>query len=237
MVLPRWIDSLRLKALDLIYPSSCPLCEKPSDDPRTLPICASCWHGIKRYAGPFCGLCGRPFASEHGTLCGGCLKEPPPFRGALSYGIYEGALREAILQLKFSGVKRLAGPLGRLLSGIGLPDADLMVAVPSARGGLRARGFNQALLIGKVLSSETGIPLLRGFLYKCRETRPQVGLSAKERLINLKGAFSARGRLRGESVLLIDDVMTTGATASECSKSLLNAGAGEVFAATAARGG
>lgn len=153
----------------------------------------------------------------------------------MSFGLYEDTIREAIHLLKFSGIRRLGRPLGALVAGLEFPEADAVVPVPVGRRGLRERGFNQSALIAKAVSKQRGLPLRIGLLYKCKETPPQVGLSARERLTNLRGAFDTRGRLRGERVLLIDDVMTTGATAAECSKTLLGAGAKEVYVATAAR--
>jgi predicted amidophosphoribosyltransferase len=104
----------------------------------------------------------------------------------------------------------------------------------SARG-LRERGFNQTLLIGRTVSKKTGSPMEAGILSKVKDTPPQVGLSFRERRKNLRGAFKANGKLSGEKVLLLDDVVTTATTARECSKALLKAGAGEVVVASVSR--
>lgn len=222
--------------INLLYPSNCPLCGGPSNLYELSPICSVCFSGIKRFTGPSCAVCGEAFGSELGHICGRCIKEPPPFKRAASYGLYtDDALREAIHLLKFSGIKRLSKPLGMLLSGIELPSADLIVPVPVSARSLRARGFNHSALMGKTVSKRLGIPLLVGVLYKKKDTPPQVGLTRAERLENLRGAFGMRERLNGQKVLLIDDVLTTGATARECSKTLLKGGADEVYVATAAR--
>ena len=153
----------------------------------------------------------------------------------LNYGLYSGTLSEAIHLLKFSGVKRLAGPLGKLLSGLPIPDVDGIVPVPVTVKTLRERGFNQTLLIAKILSGRLHIPLKMDILSKTKETRPQIGLGARERAVNLKNSFAVRGRLHKTRLLLLDDVMTTGATARECAKALMKAGAGEVVVITLAR--
>jgi ComF family protein len=155
----------------------------------------------------------------------------------ITYGPYSDVLKEALHLLKFSSIKRLSRPLGLLLAGLQMPEADFIVPVPLSSRGLRKRGFNQTLLISRTLSMTTGMPLSTGFLYKKRETPPQVSLPRRERLLNLKGAFGTRERLNGERVLLVDDVVTTGATARECSRAILKAGASEVFVTALARSG
>lgn len=137
--------------------------------------------------------------------------------------------------MKFYGIRRLAEPLGKLLLRLEIPECDAIVPVPLSRKGLRERGFNQTLLVSRVLSKELKIPLYMDILLKRKDTPPQLGLDAKERLKNLKGAFEARGRINNLRLLLFDDVMTTGATARECSKTLIKAGAKEVLVITLAR--
>jgi ComF family protein len=176
-----------------------------------------------------------PFASEYGQVCGQCLKKDPPFSKVLNYGLYEGALSAAINHLKFYGVKRLARPLAGLLCTFDLPGLDGIVPVPLSISRLRERGFNQSLLVARVMSRKFHIPLLMDNLMKTRETPPQIGLSAKERLLNLKNAFGVEGNINGFRLLLVDDVMTTGATVTECSKVLIKAGAKEVTVLTLAR--
>jgi len=163
------------------------------------------------------------------------MKDEPPFSQVLNYGIYSGAMAEAIHQMKFYGVRRLAGPLGKLLLMLGIPEYDAIVPVPLSRKGLRERGFNQTLLVSRVLSKELKIPLHIDMLFKRKDTPPQIGLNAKERMKNIKGAFEVNGRINNLRLLLFDDVMTTGATVRECSKTLIKAGAKEVFVITLAR--
>ena len=176
-----------------------------------------------------------PFASEYGQVCGQCLKKSPPFSNVLNYGLYEGVLSKAINHLKFYGVKRLAKPLGGLLCAFDLPGLDAIVPVPLSISRLRERGFNQSLLIARVISRKFHIPLLMDNLIKIKETPPQIGLSAKKRLLNLKNAFGVKGDIKGFKILLVDDVMTTGATVTECSKVLIKAGVKKVTVLTLAR--
>jgi ComF family protein len=176
-----------------------------------------------------------PFSSEYSDICWQCLKKAPPFSKVINYGLYEGALAEAINQLKFHGVKRLSKPLGILLQSLDLPAMDGIVPVPLSIKKLRERGFNQSLLIARTVSKEIKVPLLIDILLKKKDTPPQIGLSAKERLLNLKNAFEVKGDVDGLRLLLVDDVMTTGATVTECSKVLMKAGAKEVIILTLAR--
>lgn len=223
--------------LNILYPSLCPVCGNPSDSWRYSPVCSRCWSKTKKYEGPSCPVCAMPLSSEYSSVCGQCLKEKPPYAKAFFYGLYEGVLAEAVNQLKFNGLKRLSKPLGRFLLDVELPPFDGIVPVPLSLKGLRERGFNQSLLLARVVSKHVKVPLLMDILFKKKDTSPQIGLSKKERLSNLKGAFEVKGDIGGLRLLLIDDVMTTGATATECSKMLMKAGAKEVIVLIIARAG
>jgi len=165
------------------------------------------------------------------------LKKPPPFSRVITYAIYEGVIREAINQFKFYGFRRLSKPLGDLLLGFDIPQVDGVVPVPLTIGRLRERGFNQSLLIARIIAKEIKVPLLMDLLVKKKETPPQIGLTARERLLNLRNAFAVKGSVKGMRLLLVDDVMTTGATVTECSKQLIKSGAEEVIVLTLARAG
>lgn len=190
---------------------------------------------------PRCPRCGLPYAKGSAAhLCGPCLREEYPFSRHLSYGLYEGPLREAIHRFKYGRDLTLEGPLGELalaaLKEMGPPHPHLLVPIPLTKGRLKERGFNQSLLIARHLSRRTGIPLLP-LLVKVRETPSQTSLGPRDRRNNLKGAFALRDPfpLDGKRVLLVDDVFTTGATLSEAARTLLRAGASEVMALTLAR--
>ncbi|MFH1015167.1 MAG: ComF family protein [Nitrospirota bacterium] len=221
--------------LNSIYPSICPLCSNRSDSFQHSPICTNCWLGIKRYSGPSCRICAAPLVSVYSTVCKECLIHSPSFSMVLNYGIYSDALAEAINLMKFSGLKRFANPLGQLLLTLEMPECDGIIPVPLSKHALRERGFNQSLLMARVISKKVKMPLYMDMLLKRKDTLPQVGLSAKERMKNLKGAFKTSGKINNMRLLLVDDVMTTGATARECSKTLMSAGAKEVIVITLAR--
>lgn len=142
----------------------------------------------------------------------------PPFSEVLTYGVFEGALVEAIHQFKFHGIKRLSRPLSDLLLTIDIPESDGCVPVPLSIQGLRERGFNQSLLLARNIARQKKIPLSMDVLHKRKETPPQLGLSASKRRSNLKGAFQAIKSVQGKRLLLVDDVITTGSTVAECAK-------------------
>jgi ComF family protein len=184
--------------------------------------------------------------SEAGTavLCGLCRRATPRFRQAAAYGAYAGALRDLIHIFKYQRVLSAAPVLGRMLAEavdkMAITGPLLAVPVPLGPGKRRARGFNQAEEIARAflrVHRGTSIQLSTVSLIRTRETVSQTGLTRHQRRANLRGAFSATDpeKLRGQSVLLVDDVMTTGATAGECARILLRAGAKQVFVATVAR--
>jgi ComF family protein len=165
------------------------------------------------------------------------MRRRPAFSRAISYGLYKDELAMAIHIYKFKGIKRLSGPLGEFLLGFDLGDADAVIPVPMSVRALRERGFNQSLLLAKNLSDSSGIPLIIDGLVKTSDTPPQIGLSAKERRRNLKGVFEAAKDFRDMRLILVDDVMTTGATVNECALQLRKAGAENVLVLTLARAG
>ncbi|MBI5141549.1 MAG: ComF family protein [Nitrospirae bacterium] len=227
--------------LNVLFPDNCPVCGNSSGNYEIYPFCDSCWHEIRPYSGPSCGVCGLPLPSTHSITCGECLKSPPDFARLRSYGLYEGGLKEAIHQLKFRNGRHLARPLARLLveSGLpeNLPEAGVVIPVPLHHSRLFEREYNQSALLAREIAELAGMRLELNGLGKSRKTIPQVGLSRKLRLANLRGAFGITDghRFDGCHVLLVDDVCTTGATLRECARVLAKAGAENVNAVTLAR--
>ncbi len=221
--------------LNLLFPSQCPVCNSPSGNHSHNPLCNKCWTSIGRYDGPGCSICGLPTLSHHTGICAECIKTPPAFSRMLQYGVYEGALKESIHLLKFSGIKRLAKPLSTLLLQLPLGKYDGIVPVPLHPKKLLEREFNQTALLGRHLSESLKIPLLMNALEKTIETKLQTEMSGQGRRANLKKAFSAKSIVRGMHLLLVDDVITTGATARECSAALKKAGAADIEVAALAR--
>lgn len=224
--------------LNLLFPSFCPLCKKPSMSHKTAPICHECWEGIPQYQGPQCLTCGTPLPSEHSTSCGECTRSKPTFHTARSYGLHSGILKETVNLLKFHGMKRLSKPLSEKLIRIEMPNVDIVVPVPLHRKRLRMREYNQSALIAKHVARHLEVPIAVNTLIRIRETRPQVGLNAQERRKNIRNAFSITDDhlISGKQVLLLDDVYTTGATVRECSRILRKAGARDIFVITLTHG-
>lgn len=223
------------RIINYLYPSECPSCSQKTDSFTEAPFCRSCWSGIKQYSGPACPLCSNPLASTSADICGECLKNPPPFSKAHCYALYEGVLAKALHRFKFGGIRRLHKPLSAFLLTFDLSEADALVPVPLSASGLRKRGFNQSLLLAGRLSHGKGVPVVVDGLIKIRDTLPQIGLTAPKRRANLRGAFAARESFGGMNLVLVDDVVTTGATAAECTRVLMGAGALSVRVAAVAR--
>ena len=171
--------------------------------------------------------------------CSTCTADPPQYDYARSAAVYEGALREALHAFKFSGKRALARPLGdlaieqcvaSLLAGI-----EAVIAVPLARERERERGFNQAALLAQRIAKRLGVPTRPRWLARVRATRPQSDLPAAERRVNVRGAFQASRAVVGRHVLVVDDVLTTGATLGECARALRDGGARCVGVLTVAR--
>jgi len=210
-----------------------------------VPICQSCWQAVRPYQGAECALCGlflERAALLHGTaLCGLCRRGAFGFEQARSFASYDGPLRQILIQFKYHGLRPLAKPLGAWLAQAAVRfDAgalDLVLPVPLYRRRERHRGFNQAALLAAQLGKLRGIRVGGRDCVRVRDTRPQTGLRGAERRKNVKGAFVVPhpGRVRGRSVLLVDDVLTTGATADACARALKDAGASGVWVLTLAR--
>lgn len=230
----------------LLFPSDCRLCGLPLASSSLLPVCAECLESLQPISGERCLLCGERLFSGITNLCGECLTERPPYVKASAYGSYDGGLRELIHLLKYEHVKPAANVLGRMLAeavtdlapefGSGAP---LVVPVPLHATKLRQRGFNQAELIAKAMAKlqPAGMQLhvAPELLLRKRVTESQVGYTRQQRMANLRGAFLADSTVKGRDILLIDDVFTTGTTASECTRVLRRAGAANVWVATVAR--
>lgn len=224
--------------LDIFVPPVCPLCEEALKKGALCGDCLALFEKEK-IRGAFCTTCGEPFASETGGAhrCGRCSSVDPLFVEARSAFLYEGRVRDAVHSFKYGGRVTLGVPLARLMiETIALSETpDVVVPVPLHRERLRSRGYNQSLLLARAASRIISAPVDRLHLRKTRLTADQVDLTAREREENVRGAFEAdASAFKDKTVLLIDDVLTTGSTVRECSKMLSKAGA-RVFVATLAR--
>ncbi|MCX7792789.1 MAG: ComF family protein [Thermodesulfovibrionales bacterium] len=216
-----------------LFPSICPLCDSESSN-KFYPFCIDCWNGVEPFIGNRCNVCSIPLP-QGSSICGDCIKNRPYFKNSFVYGLFDGVLRQAIAHLKYSGIRKLAKPLSELLLELSLPESDLIVPVPPDSQRLKTRGFNHTSLIAKEISRRLSLPLEINGLIKIKSTPQQIGLKREERLKNLRRAFRALKNFSGKRILLIDDVITTGTTASECARALLKAGAQEVHLLAIAR--
>ena len=227
-----------IRLLEALLPPACPFCGQTLQTEDSL-FCSTCRVDIRPLPPGRCNCCALPFQglSDSPHLCGRCSVKPPAFQKVFAVGLYEGTLRQAIHKFKFSDRIGLDVALARLLNqGIAEDEHfDLIVPVPLSRKGLRQRGYNQSLLLARQVGRFRKTPVAERLLAKVRETEPQHALSAREREKNLHGAFALRGTVADKRVLLVDDVMTTGATLEACSLVLVGGGAREVRAAVVGR--
>jgi ComF family protein len=231
------LSALALRALNFSAPAGallaqdCMLCTGPSCGRL---VCDACSESLPRVAHA-CERCAIELA--HAGICGECQRRPPAFDAATAAFEYRFPLDRLVQRFKFAGDlaagKWLALQLAAHVAGHERP--GLLVAPPLARSRLRERGFNQSVEIAKVLARELAIPHRPTALAKVRETSPQPGLGRRARLANLRGAFRCGARLAGEHVAIVDDVMTTGATADTLARVLKRAGAGRVSVWAVAR--
>ncbi len=226
--------------LAVLLAPACAACEAPIDAPTRGAVCPGCWSRIVPIAPPACATCAEPLPSwriisTEQQRCPRCRRRGTLISRARSIGAYDGALRDIVHALKYDGRRSLAAPLAARMRAHGanvLDGADLVVPVPLHRSRLRRRGFNQAA----DLAQHLGLPC-RAALRRIRPTSSQTELPAARRHANVRGAFAIRRgvRIEGSCVVLVDDVCTTGATLEACAAILMQAGAREVRALTAAR--
>jgi ComF family protein len=227
--------------LSIVLAPSCAACGSLLEHPTAGPVCGSCWRSILPLTPPLCDRCGDPLPSWRVisrplATCPRCRRRPPVVVSAAAVGAYDGALRAIVHAIKYDGRRSLAGRVAGLIRqrcGAVLDGADVVVPVPLHASRRRQRGFNQALDLARHL----GVPTVRA-LKRTRATASQTGLPAARRHRNVRDAFAPGWRARrvaGRIVVLVDDVSTTGATIDACARVLMQMGAREVRAVTAAR--
>jgi ComF family protein len=236
--------------VDWLYPPSCRACGGRIYGRDRDYLCGSCWSRIRLVSHPLCNLCGRPFIDASGDdhACAVCLIRTPHFVCARAWACYprdesaEDPLRQVVQKFKYGRKVSLGKPLGRLMAQgcrefLSEWHVDLIVPVPLHPRRLRWRGFNQSLLLAKQVSRQYEVPVDPFVLQRKRETAPQTQLAEDERRKNVRGAFATdpAKSLKGKTVLLVDDVYTSGATVNECSRVLLHDRAKEVYVLTLAR--
>ncbi len=250
-----WASAAAESLFATLFPSDCRVCGAPLVRISRLPVCEDCLRTVTPIEGSVCGICRERIpapavlANEAGeSCCAVCRETSPASCKAVAYGSYEGGLRELIHLLKYQGVKPAASVLGRMLAevvaglrpcfGEGLP---VIVPVPLHPSKLRERGFNQSEMIAraavKLMHEGKQFVIRPEVLQRRRPTVSQIGLTRPQRQENMRGAFvvGVPDEITEREVLLVDDVLTTGTTASECARVLRRAGATRVWVATVAR--
>lgn len=230
------------RALDLLLPPQCLQCGAGVE--RVGMLCPACWRRTSFLGPPLCEVCGYPFEFDvgEGALCGACTRERPVFDRARAALSYEAVGRDLVLAFKLSdrtyAAPALAGWMVRAGAEL-LEGADLLAPVPLHRRQLFLRRYNQAALLAQAVGRASGRRVVPDLLVRTRATALQTRLSAAARVENVRGAFRVRpsreSTVADRRIVVIDDVMTTGATVSACARALRKAGAAEVFVLTLAR--
>ena len=242
---PGALRRLWRECADLLAPPRCDVCGELGADA----LCEVCTAEFELIEPPYCERCGRSFDAQAkgGPQCAECREAQPHFHLARAVGRHTGKLRQAVLNYKFAGARRLAEPLARLLvdlldqaaarSELAREGIDALLPVPLHERRRNWRGFDQAELLAARMRLHCGLRVLKGALVRERDTTPQVELEAAERAKNVKGAFvvTKPWLVSGRELLLVDDVFTTGATMNECARVLQQAGAAAVYAVTITR--
>ncbi len=236
--------------VDWLYPPRCRACRGRIAGRDSEYFCSACWSQIRLVSHPLCTVCGRPFLDASGDdhLCGVCLSRAPRFVSARAWACYpreeiaEDPLRQVVQKFKYGRKVSLGKSLGQLMAWgcrefLNERRVDTIIPVPLHPKRLRWRGFNQSVLLARQVSRAYGLPMDPFVLVRDKETSAQTQLSEEERRKNVRGAFSVQSAasLNGKTILLVDDVYTSGATVNECSRVLMQAGAKKVSVLTLAR--
>ena len=221
--------------VDFVLPPQCLACRtRTADHPG---LCAGCWSKMEFIGEPCCERTGRPFAYDAGAgaVSAAALADPPPWERARAVAAFGDVARDLVHALKYRDRMDAGRLMGRLMSGAGaalIRQTDMVVPVPLYRSRLWRRRFNQSAVLARVIGECTGVEVRLEALARIRATRAQVGLDMKDRRRNVRGAFAVadgvRDEIAGRRVVLVDDVITTGATAGACATALFDAGAASV---------
>ncbi len=253
-----WLQSMVDDLVATLFPSDCRTCHVPLLRAGFSPVCDACVARVAPQTSTLCRICGEAIGMEsdrfagqypaEGVLCTVCRFVPPPFERAVAYGVHQDELRELIHLLKYDRVRAVAKPMGAMLTAaiisLALTGEVLLVAVPLFATRQRQRGFNQSVLLADEAAGllKKSKPVLRlrprhRLLRRIRDTESQFALNPHGRRANVRGAFEVNEAIpvAGRTVLLVDDVFTTGATSRECARVLRKAGAARVFVATVSR--
>jgi len=235
MRLGEWCATAGRRLLDSVLPPLCLGCNEIVAEPGAL--CATCWPAFSFIAAPMCARCGVPFAEDIGenAQCGACLRRPPRYLRARSALVYDDRSRRLVLPFKHGDRTDMAKSCGLWMARAGrelLQDADMLIPVPLHWRRAWHRRYNQSGALARVIEHASGVKLRGELLQRVRPTEQQVGLSRPQRASNVQGAFKVpadrQPEIAGRRVILIDDVLTSGATADACARALLRAKAVQV---------
>ncbi|MGC4114856.1 MAG: ComF family protein [Myxococcales bacterium] len=221
--------------LDLLFPPRCAGCRELISSPG--PFCPRCRETLSEVPAARCPVCGEP---DVAGACDHCLADPPAYERVTAPFLHGGALADAIHRLKYEDRPQLAPALASLLRpalGNELEWCDLVAPISLHPHRLKTRGYDQALLLARALGNGSGRPVVARAIRRVRDTTPQVGKDRSQRRQNVAFAFEGSAEVSGKKVLLVDDVLTTGATAHAAAKACLQAGAVAVRIAALARAG
>lgn len=222
--------------LDTLIPPDCYLCGMPAKDgKRGVPVCGACAGELLRHEPRACPRCALP--TPEGQICGRCLREPPAFDATHALYSYVFPVDTLIHALKYRHRLSLARFFADTAVKRGMPEADVVVPMPLHPKRLAERGFNQALEIARPLARAAGLPLERESVVRERYSPPQVTLAREARLTNPRGTFACHSQFDGLRVMVVDDVMTTGASLDAIARCLKAAGASAVYNFVIARTG
>ena len=229
------------KLLNAFFPPQCLICSEKVSEINSL--CAQCWQQMTFISKPYCEICCVPFPTQlKEKICPFCQEDKPVYDMVRSVVRFDDFSARLVHALKYNDHTELAPALARLIVNSGqevLSDADYIVPVPLHRRRLRQRKFNQAQLLAKFISRVTGIKTIPDLLIRTKDIPSQSGLNRRQRITNVCTAFSIDPRhanlIRGSRIIIVDDVVTTGATLNECSKCLLLAGSSKVYGLSFAR--
>lgn len=223
------------KLVDFLTPPLCLSCQTPVTAGAAL--CLDCWQKLQFVDEPLCDVLGTPFAYDEGegAVSPAAMADPPAWNKARAAVMFDDASAHLVHLLKYNDRQEAGLAMARMMLGAGrnlLSDTDLILPVPLHRKRLWQRRFNQAAFLCEHISKASGTPWMHDLLLRVEATTSQVGLDAKERHRNVRRAFDVppekRALIEGQSVLLVDDVRTTGATANACAETLKKAGAAQV---------
>ena len=242
-----WLAEVGDAIVSVFFPAGCRICERLLTTASRVPICDDCLESFERVPNIHCEVCGRPLAGlarnpEQTLLCPACQDKTYAFDHTRSFAVYQGALVRAILLLKFEQIEPLGAWFAQRLAELANAEgerlaADVVVPVPLHRERERERGYNQAALISKPLATRLQLPHKAVLLMRTRARPDKQILSLEERWESVRGAFATRpgSQVDNLRVLLVDDVLTTGATLDACARALREAGAKSVTGLTIAR--